>query len=364
MPVALPALPVAAVALTQQSRPAPSGWVRYRVREGDTIFDLAAAHRTSMSALIAANHLSGRAGRIRTGQVLLVPPSAHRVAVAPRPAYITRVVRSGDTIADLAARYRISPSVLLRANHLDRRGRIYAGQHLRVPAQAARAVAKRRSPTPSRQSYRVHTGDTVGLLALRFHTTQAAILKANRLGPAGLIRAGQTLQIPGSARPASSAANSFAGRTYPSTTVRAAAHHRAQLARRRIPSRTATRELVVRTARRYGVDPGLALAVAWQESGWNQRQVSVADAIGVMQVVPSTGEWASALVGRRLDLLDPADNVTAGVVVLHALVHSSPTTARAVAGYYQGLGSVQTHGLFADTKAYVRSVLALRARFD
>jgi LysM repeat protein len=363
MPVALPALPVAAVALTQQSRPAPHGWVRYRVREGDTIFDLATAHRTSMSALVAANHLSGRAGRIRTGQVLLVPPTAHQVPVAVRPAYVTRVVRSGDTISDLAAAYRISPSVLLQANHLDRRGRIYAGQHLRVPAAAARAVAKRRTPTPSRQSYRVHAGDTVGLLALRFHTTQAAIRKANRLGSLGLIRAGQTLQIPGSARPASSSANSFAGRTYPNATVRAAAHDRALLARRRVPSRTATRELVVRTARRYGVDPSLVLAVSWQESGWNQRQVSVADAIGVMQVVPSTGEWASTLVGRRLDLLDPADNVTAGVVVLHALLRST-TTARAVAGYYQGLGSVQTHGMFADTKAYVRSVLALRARFD
>ena len=363
MPVALPALPVASVALIQQSRPAPQGWVHYRVREGDTIFDLAAAHRTSMSALISANHLAGRAGRIRTGQVLLVPPSPHRVALAARPAYVTHVVRAGDTISDLAARYRISPAALLRANHLDRRGRIYAGQHLRVPAAAARAVAKRRAPIQSRQSYRVRAGDSVGALAVRFHTTQAAIRKANRLSTAGLIRVGQRLQIPGAARPASSAANSFAGRTYPNATVRAAAHNRALLARRRVPSRTATRELIVRTARRYGVDPGLALAVSWQESGWNQRQVSVADAIGVMQVVPSTGEWASALAGRRLDLLDPADNVTAGVVVLHALVRST-TTARAVAGYYQGLGSVQAHGMFVDTKAYVRSVLALRARFD
>ena len=81
--------------------------------------------------------------------------------------------------------------------------------------------------------------------------------------------------------------------------------------------------MIVATARRHGVDPRLALAVGWQESGWNQRQVSVANAIGVMQVIPSSGQWASEMAGRRLNLLNTQDNITAGVVILRSLTRSA-----------------------------------------
>jgi soluble lytic murein transglycosylase-like protein len=90
--------------------------------------------------------------------------------------------------------------------------------------------------------------------------------------------------------------------------------------------------------------------------------VSVANAIGVMQVIPSAGAWASSLAGRRLDLLDTRDNITAGVVILRSLTRSATTEEQAVAGYYQGLAGVRAHGMYADTRSYVRSVLALKAR--
>jgi soluble lytic murein transglycosylase-like protein len=90
----------------------------------------------------------------------------------------------------------------------------------------------------------------------------------------------------------------------------------------------------------------------------------VANAIGVMQVIPSSGQWASDLVGRRLDLLDARDNVTAGVVILKALTRSASSRRQAIAGYYQGLASVRARGMYVDTKAYVRSIESLVHRFD
>jgi N-acetylmuramoyl-L-alanine amidase len=145
--------------------------------------------------------------------------------------------------------------------------------------------------------------------------------------------------------------------------VRAAAHNRAVLAHRRLPSRAQMHDLIVRVARANHVDPALALAVSWQEAGWSMRQVSVANAIGAMQVIPSTGDWISSVVGRRLNLLNPHDNVTAGVVLLRVLDQAAGER-NAIAGYYQGLASVRTHGMFADTKHYVANVLALKARFS
>jgi soluble lytic murein transglycosylase-like protein len=122
------------------------------------------------------------------------------------------------------------------------------------------------------------------------------------------------------------------------------------------------RALITATARRYGVDPSLALGVAAEESGFDQRRVSSANAVGVMQVVPSSGRWAAALVGRPLDLLDAEDNVVAGVAILAALRTAAPEHV-AVAAYYQGLSSLRASGMFADTRRYVANVLTLRERY-
>jgi soluble lytic murein transglycosylase-like protein len=112
------------------------------------------------------------------------------------------------------------------------------------------------------------------------------------------------------------------------------------------------------------VDPALAKAFAYQESGFNQRAVSPANAIGTMQVIPSSGEWASDLVGRKLNLLDPYDNATAGVAIIRQLIRTSKNTDYAIAGYYQGQYSVSKHGMYSDTKAYVAAIKAHRKTFS
>ena len=118
------------------------------------------------------------------------------------------------------------------------------------------------------------------------------------------------------------------------------------------------------TSARWGVDPRLALAVAWQESGWNMHEVSSVDALGAMQVMPATGAYLSSdIVGRHLDLYDAQDNITAGVALLALLTHASSSTSQAVAGYYQGLGSVREHGMYTSTKQYVADVMSLRRQY-
>ena len=44
-------------------------------------------------------------------------------------------------------------------------------------------------------------------------------------------------------------------------------------------------QLITAAAAKYGVDPNLALAVAKQESGYNQAARSSAGAIGIMQLI-------------------------------------------------------------------------------
>jgi hypothetical protein len=68
-------------------------------------------------------------------------------------------------------------------------------------------------------------------------------------------------------------------------------------------------------ALQQGVDPGLAAAVARQESGFNNGLVSSANARGVMQILPRTWDFVERrLAGRRLNPASVLENVHAGVM--------------------------------------------------
>ena len=301
---------------------------------------------------------------VRLGRTVGVPLLLAALVTAGSPGWGSYTIRDGDTLGAIAARYGTSVNRLVEVNRLPGNGNlIYAGESLRVPG-AARSSASR--TVTVKRSHRVVRGDSLIKIARTYGVKPAVIAKASRLPASLMVRLGDTLVVPVTRRVASSAgrssANTFAGRTYASSIVSAAARNRAVLAHRRVPSRDGMRALIVRTARRHGVDPNLALAISWQESGFNMRAVSVANAIGAMQVIPSTGEWISTVVGRRLNLLRPRDNVTAGVVLLKVLTRSA-SERRAVAGYYQGLKSVRERGMYPDTLRYVANILALKRQF-
>lgn len=190
--------------------------------------------------------------------------------------------------------------------------------------------------------YTVRRGETLWHIARRHGVSVAAIAALNGITDPDRLLAGVALRLPGSGADG---------------TVRAADPPRA--GRERIG------ELLTTTARRHGWSPAFVKALAWQESGWNPAARSSMGAVGVMQVLPETGRFASRhLVHRPLDLHEPADNITAGVAFLDYLWRLTDRDPElTLAGYYQGLRSVRTNGMYADTRRYVRNVLALRERF-
>jgi LysM repeat protein len=300
-------------------------------------------------------HLTRR-GRVL--RALAIPLVLAALVTAGSPGWGLYRVRQGDTLSGIAARYHTTVARLVQVNRLPGNGNvIIAGRSIKVPSSSSSGGG-----STSRTRHTVVSGDTLSEIALHYGVSATSIAQANHLRSSNLVRLGQSLYIPGVRRSSSSSSNTFAGRRYASSVVRAAARNRSILAHRRLPSTGAMRALIVRKARANGVSPALALAVAWQESGFGMHQVSVANAIGTMQIIPSTGTWISGVVGRRLDLLDPSDNVTAGVVLLRILTQEAGER-KGVAGYYQGLRSVRQNGMYADTKRYVRSVLALKRHF-
>ena len=203
-------------------------------------------------------------------------------------------------------------------------------------------------------SHVVKPGETATGLAVRYHAWTRELVRLNRLGADATLHVGQRLRIP--------------------VVVSAARRDRDKPAKPRTPaapaappapaqqSRAEVGQEIGRQARRLGVPVRLAKAVAWQESGWQQHVRSPAGAVGVMQVLPSTGLWMSLYARRPLDLRDTRDNVTAGVTLLRVLLAETSRTRRAVAAYYQGLGGLRRHGMYSETRRYVASVEALAQR--
>ena len=277
------------------------------------------------------------------------------VSTAHAPSVLT--IRPGDTLWELARTHGTSESALRSVNGLSG-GTIYAGQQLRLPSGSS---GPSRSRGGGEFSHRVRSGETLSGIALRYGVSSSAIARRNSLS-GGRVYAGTTIAVPRASGGGTSAPTLAAA--FGSQPVRGSvAENRRVLAARSQPSKAQVRRMVADTARRHGVSPSLAVAVAYQESGFRQRVVSGANAIGVMQVLPSTGRVLARQHGLSLDLLDAQDNITAGVLLLRQLLRSEGTAERALAGYYQGLGSIARQGLLPQTHSYVRNVQSLRARF-
>ncbi|MGC0271627.1 lytic transglycosylase [Pseudactinotalea sp. Z1739] len=291
-------------------------------------------------------------------------------------------MRAGETVSHLAARYGTSISSIVSANSLGSNALIRIGQRLTIPGSSSSGSSGSSSGGSSSggsssgstgsssgsgnataTTYTVKSGDTLTRIGRQFNISIGRLVSANNL-TGSMIRVGQRLTIPA---PTSSGddliPNTFLHYTYSDDVVAAANENKRSLLAMNVPSRNEMEQIVRQTARDMGVDPALALAIAHQESGFDARAVSPANAVGTMQVIPSSGLWANDLVGRNLNLLDPRDNVVAGVAILRALQRTSDDLPTAIASYYQGQGSVRNNGMYSDTRRYVASVQTLMTRF-
>lgn len=111
---------------------------------------------------------------------------------------------------------------------------------------------------------------------------------------------------------------------------------------------------VTEAATKYGVDPTLVRAVAWQESRFRWSAVSAKGAIGVMQLMPETASWLG------VDPYDPRDNIFGGVAYLSTLLDRFGGDVRlALAAYNAGPEAVTRHrGIppYRETQNYVKAI--------
>ncbi|MGC2941102.1 MULTISPECIES: LysM peptidoglycan-binding domain-containing protein [unclassified Brevibacterium] len=286
--------------------PVTHGGRTYKAKQGDTLYGVASKHGVSVPALAELNRISPRQN-LHQGQVLSLPEKNDLPDDDP-----SHVVAPGETLQGVAARHGISPATLRQANAMGDDSFIKVGELLLLRPSKARP--RRTAPE----------------------------------APSDVPRVAASAQVEG-IRPA---------------VLHAARLNKYTLLHRRHPAPAEAKLLVASVAVELGADPALMQAVAAAESGFQHTTVSAGNAIGIMQVTPRSGRWASDIVGRGLDLLDIADNIVAGTVILGWLIETAESENEAIAGYYQDLRSVRTDGLLPETKAFVRAVQLQRARLQ
>jgi LysM repeat protein len=199
-----------------------------------------------------------------------------------------------------------------------------------IPVQARTVVVVRK--------HVVTPGESLTAIAQQFGTTVTTLAKLNRLDPAKPLLIGTPLRLP-------------------------AAVHTVAPASAVVTDVASVRASLDRWAGAYGVDPHLARALAWMESGFNNSMVSPVGARGIMQLLPSTWDYVeTVLLGHKV--AHTADgNVQVGVAYLHHLLTVFNGDERlALAAWYEGERAVKEQGVLAVSETFVADVLALKQR--
>jgi peptidoglycan-N-acetylglucosamine deacetylase len=115
-----------------QAGGASGGTYCHVVKRGETLSQIAAQYGVSVQALAAANNLSNP-NLIYVGQCLVIPGTQPYPSCGP--CTVTHVVKYGEYLKQIAAKYGSTWQCIASANGLSNPNLIYPGQHLVVPVK-------------------------------------------------------------------------------------------------------------------------------------------------------------------------------------------------------------------------------------
>lgn len=251
------------------------------------------------------------------------------LAVVPFSVAAAYVVSPGDTLSGIADRYGVTVQSLALSNGISNPDLLYAGQTLDLPGGSGGAGGA------TAVTYAIQDGDNLSSIADRFGLSIPALADANGIEDTNSIFIGQVLQIPLQTSGA-------------------------------MPTQVSNKAVLRSAESEFGLPRGLLLALSWQESGWNQSMVSHADAIGLTQLLPSTGDWAvEVFLPDAVDWrVSSRDNARLGAAIMRNYIDRGWGVPLALAAYYQGWHSIEVNGVYNETQAYIANVMALVSQFQ
>jgi membrane-bound lytic murein transglycosylase D len=169
-------------------------WRRHLIKSGDTLTDIAQRHHTNVSLLQQANGLAS--SRINSGDDLLIPQlvagaSDYDLLASRVPQ--TYVVRPGDSLWSIARSHGVSVSELVSWNGATADDVIRAGDELIVRSYRPTRPHNDKRTGVSTIYYSVQRGDSLYGIARRFNVSVDDLRRWNDMGDKSLLRAGQAM---------------------------------------------------------------------------------------------------------------------------------------------------------------------------
>ena len=162
------------------------------VQSGETLSEIADRYGVSTRQLMRLNGLR-YSDYIEAGSRLEVP--GPRVSAGPG----RHRVQPGDTLDDIAARYRVSSRDLMLVNGLRNANHVEAGQTLKLPSNAVIAQAKPKPApiqvTPGASEHTVGRGQTLTQIARAYELPVATLIDINAISDPNKVKVGTTLYL-------------------------------------------------------------------------------------------------------------------------------------------------------------------------
>lgn len=177
--------------------PPPSEYAYHKIQRGQTLFSIAMKYKISAKAIAQANSIDRRCA-LTPGKLLKIPGMGQDTfqelpvptADHPHPTATTHMVRSGDSLWNMARRYNTTTQTIKEMNNLSSNGGITIGQTLKVPGKSSSAQKGKQS-----RVYQVRQGDTAFSIATKHKMPLAQFLSMNRMTANSKIFPGQELVV-------------------------------------------------------------------------------------------------------------------------------------------------------------------------
>lgn len=217
---------------TSSNQTATTNTVTHTVKVGDTLNKIAATYQTTVANLVKTNGISNP-NLIIVGQTLTVRGTSSTTATSTSDSTSTTdttttstyTVKSGDTVAKIAAAYGVSVSDIKSWNSLSNVNLILVGQTLSVKGATSTATTQQTTQTAASATttatatgtYTVKSGDTLSKIASQLGTTVANIQSLNNLSNVNVLYVNQTLKVSGTASTATTSTSTTTTSTATST---------------------------------------------------------------------------------------------------------------------------------------------------
>jgi membrane-bound lytic murein transglycosylase D len=184
-------------------------WQRHKIKNGETISEIAEQYHTTLASIRSANGIRGNT--IRAGQHLMIPVAKKPLTAYSQSADVRRekkqntqrsgnrvehIVASGESFWTIGRRFGVGMRELAAWNGMAPRDTLSIGQKLVVwTKQAVPGKAVASNGTTRKLNYIVRSGDSLYLIANRFRITISDLVRWNKIDKNKILRPGQKLTM-------------------------------------------------------------------------------------------------------------------------------------------------------------------------